>query len=54
MPEEIFGYALARFAHERGETRPHWTKHLSTNLQSYFKKSAAWLDGNVISNKPIS
>ena len=24
LPEEVFGYALARFAHERGETSPKW------------------------------
>lgn len=53
LPEEVFGYTLARFAHERGERSPRWTRHLSTNLQSYFKKSAAWLESNTISNKPI-
>jgi hypothetical protein len=44
LPEEIYGYALARFAHERGERRPKWAEHLSTNVRSYFKKSAAWLE----------
>jgi hypothetical protein len=44
LPEEIYGYALARFAHERGEHRPEWTRHLSTNVRSYFRKSAAWLE----------
>jgi hypothetical protein len=54
LPEEIFGYALARFAHERGEHRPTWIKHLSTNLQSYFKKSVAWLESNIQTlNGPI-
>lgn len=46
LPEEIYGYALARFAHERGERDPKWAKHLSTNVQTYFKKSAAWLANN--------
>jgi hypothetical protein len=46
LPEEIYGYALARFAYERGERRPEWTKHLSTNVRSYFKKSEAWLEHN--------
>ena len=44
LPEEIYGYALARFAHERGERDPKWAKHLSTNVRTYFKKSAAWLE----------
>ena len=44
LPEEIYGYALARFAHQRGERRPQWIEHLSTNVRSYFKKSAAWLE----------
>jgi hypothetical protein len=43
LPEEVYGYALARFAHERGEHRPNWISHLSTNLRSYFQKSAEWL-----------
>jgi hypothetical protein len=54
LPEEIFGYALARFAQERGERRPRWTAHLSTNVRSYFNKSAAWLESNEkISSQPI-
>ena len=55
LPEEVFGYALARFAHERNERDPKWVKHLSTNLRSYFKKSAAWLQENArAAGKPIS
>jgi hypothetical protein len=46
LPEEIYGYALARFAHERAERRPEWTKHLSTNVRSYFRKSSAWLENH--------
>jgi hypothetical protein len=54
LPEEIYGYALARFARERGERRPEWTKHLSTNVRSYFRKSAEWLESNEKeSRKPI-
>jgi hypothetical protein len=44
LPEEIYGYALARFAQERGERRPKWAEHLSTNVRSYFKKSLDWLE----------
>ena len=43
LPEEEYGYALARFAAERGEERAEWTKHLSTNVRAYFKRSHAWL-----------
>jgi hypothetical protein len=46
LPEEIYGYALARFAHDRRELDPKWAKHLSTNVRSYFKKSADWLSNN--------
>jgi hypothetical protein len=54
LPEEIFGYALAKFAYERNERRPKWTKYLSTNLRSYFKKSATWLEDNEkAARKPI-
>jgi hypothetical protein len=43
LSEEMFGYALARFAFERGEAKPTWRKFLSTNVSSYLKRSAAWL-----------
>jgi hypothetical protein len=54
LPEEIYGYALARFAHERGERRPKWADYLSTNMRSYFKKSAEWLEYKErVSKQPI-
>jgi hypothetical protein len=43
LPEEIYGYALALFAFERGEERAEWAKHLSTNVHAYFKCSQAWM-----------
>jgi hypothetical protein len=43
LSEEMFGYALARFALERGEMKPSWARYLSTNVSAYFKRSAAWL-----------
>jgi hypothetical protein len=46
LPEEVFGYALARFAFERGEDRVPWAKHLSTNVKAYFKQSRTWLAKN--------
>lgn len=56
LPEEVYGYALARFAIERGENKPKWTRHLSTNVRAYFKRSRDWLVRNTpqpISSKPI-
>jgi hypothetical protein len=43
LSEEQFGYALARFAFERGEGKPSWASFLSTNIASYMKRSSAWL-----------
>jgi hypothetical protein len=54
LPEEVFSYALAKFAQERGERRPKWAAHLSTNVRSYFSNSAAWLESNEkASSRPI-
>jgi hypothetical protein len=46
LPEEVYGYALAKFALERGEMKPSWTRHLTTNVRSYFNRSLAWLKKN--------
>jgi hypothetical protein len=46
LSEEVYAYALARFAKDRGEDQPAWTVHLSTNLKVWFRKSAAWLNSN--------
>lgn len=43
LSEELLGYALARFAFERGEAKPAWISFLATNIASYMKRSAAWL-----------
>jgi len=43
LPEEVYGYSLARFAYERGETKPRWAGFLSTNVAAYLKRSVAWL-----------
>jgi hypothetical protein len=56
LTEQVYGYALARFAIERGEAKPEWIKHLSTNVRAYFKRSRAWLVKNtpqMISPNPI-
>jgi hypothetical protein len=46
LSEEVYGYALAVFAKERGETDPAWASHLSTNVRTYFRRSAAWLQNS--------
>jgi len=46
LSEEVLGYALARFAFERGEGKPAWISFLTTNIASYMKRSAAWLASN--------
>jgi hypothetical protein len=43
LSEELFGYALARFAFERGETKPRWASHLSSNIGRHFKRAVDWL-----------
>jgi hypothetical protein len=46
LPEQVYGYALAKFAAERGEHKCDWVKHLSANIRAYFKESRAWLRKN--------
>ncbi len=46
LPEQVWGYALARFAFERQEMNPEWTRYLSTNIRAYFKSSMRWLERN--------
>jgi len=56
LPEEVFGYALAKFVVERSEDKVAWERHLSTNVRSYFKRSRGWLVKNseyVATAKPI-
>ena len=56
LPEEVFGYALAKFAIERGEDKTKWARHLSPNVRSDFKRSKRWLLENphhVTMAKPI-
>jgi hypothetical protein len=46
LSEHMFGYALARFALERNETRPEWREYLSTNVAAYCEQSSKWLSQN--------
>jgi hypothetical protein len=56
LPEEVYGYALAKFADERKEEKASWVTHLSTNVRAYFKRSQSWLAKNkfqIAMPKPI-
>lgn len=56
LPEEMYGYALAKFAESRSEEKPEWVKHLSTNVRSFYRRSQSWLAKNkfkVITAEPI-
>lgn len=46
LGQAMYGYALAKFACERGESAPDWSRHLSVNVKAYFKRSSAWLARN--------
>lgn len=43
LSEQMFGYALALFAHNRGDSKPAWMKFLSTNVRSYMKSSLRFI-----------
>ena len=43
LTEEMFGYALALFAHARGETQPAWASYLSINVSAYFKRGMKYI-----------
>ncbi|HEY4357018.1 MAG TPA: hypothetical protein VGN16_14810 [Acidobacteriaceae bacterium] len=44
LEQEMWGYALALFAKERGEgVAPAWRQALSTDVKDYFTRSAKWL-----------
>jgi hypothetical protein len=44
LTERMFGYALALFAHLRGEQRPAWAKHLEGDTRAYFKSAHKYLE----------
>lgn len=46
LPERVLGYALAKFASERGERKPEWASHLSANVRADFNESKRWLEKN--------
>jgi hypothetical protein len=43
LTEQMYGYALARYAVMRGEDNPGWARHLDTNPHTYFKRSMGYL-----------
>jgi hypothetical protein len=40
----MYGYALARYAVMRGETRPSWFRFVDSNPRSYLKKGLRFLE----------
>ncbi len=43
LGEAVFGYALAVYAHRRGETNPPWARHLDTNPRAYLTRGLKYL-----------
>lgn len=43
LRDTVYGYALARFAKDRGEVDPPWVRYLDANLRTWYRQSAAWL-----------
>jgi hypothetical protein len=43
MTEQMFGYALARYAVYRGELDPAWARYLDTNPRVYMKQGVRYL-----------
>lgn len=41
LPEPMLGYALARFAYERGEMKPDWASFVKSNITPYMRRSLA-------------
>jgi hypothetical protein len=44
LTEPMYGYALARYAVMRGETRPSWIHFVDSNPRSYLKKGLRFLE----------
>ena len=51
LSQQIYGYAFARFAAERGEADPQWARHLSTNVRAYLRRSSAWIAKNAVDER---
>ncbi|MFF2073184.1 hypothetical protein ACFVXG_00325 [Kitasatospora sp. NPDC058162] len=43
LTERMLGYALACYAHRRGETKPAWSRHLTTNPRAHLKQGLRYL-----------
>ncbi|MFD5463666.1 hypothetical protein ACFWIQ_12715 [Kitasatospora sp. NPDC127059] len=46
LSERMLGYALACYAHRRGETGPDWARHLTTNPRAHLRQGLRFLDRN--------
>jgi hypothetical protein len=47
LTEAMYGYALARYAWLRGETKPDWAHHLDTNPREWMKQGLRYLAAGV-------
>lgn len=43
LSQQMWGYALAHFAHLRGEAKPDWAQYLEGDVRHYFKASQKYL-----------
>jgi hypothetical protein len=48
LSEEMFGYALAYYARQRGETAPGWARSLDPNPRGYLKQATRYLEAGRI------
>lgn len=44
LPEQMFGYALARYTLMRGDLAPTWARYLDVNPRAYLKQSLKFLE----------
>jgi len=44
LPEAMWGYALAKFAHLRNERHPSWVAALARNIRNEYRSADRWLE----------
>jgi hypothetical protein len=44
LTEQMYGYALARYARMRNEVSPAWATHLDLNTRTYLRRATRYLD----------
>jgi hypothetical protein len=53
LTEQMFGYALACLAVQRGERQPPWTGYLDTNPRGYMKQGLRYLRGDAVARAAL-